>query len=105
MNGIRLRDTATDQVRTLEATGCFVFIGFRPNTGIIEGHVAHDEMGYIVTDTNMETSIKGLFAAGDVRSQLTRQVTTAAGDGTTAAIAVEKYLTSLRDGTAGQIVS
>ncbi len=83
----------------------FVFIGFRPNTGIIEGHVDHDEMGYLLTDTNMETSIDGLFAAGDVRSQLTRQVTTAAGDGTTAAIAAEKYLASLRDSSVGRIVA
>jgi thioredoxin reductase (NADPH) len=90
----------------LAVTAMFVFIGFRPNTGIIDGHVDHDEMGYLVTDMNMETSMKGLFAAGDVRVQLTRQVTTAAGDGTTAAIAAEKYLASLRDGaTAGQIVA
>ena len=53
-------------------------------------------MGYLKTDMNMETSIKGLFAAGDVRVQLTRQVTTAAGDGTTAAIAAEKYLAAMR---------
>jgi thioredoxin reductase (NADPH) len=62
-------------------------------------------MGYLVTDMNMETSIKGLFAAGDVRVQLTRQVTTAAGDGTTAAIAAEKYLAALRDDAAGEIVA
>ena len=96
VNNLVLRDTNTHQVRDLAATGIFVFIGFRPNTGIIEGHVDHDEMGYLRTDTNMETSIKGLFAAGDVRVQLTRQVTTAAGDGTTAAIAAEKYLTAMR---------
>ena len=52
---------------TLAATGLFVFIGFRPNTGIIDGHVDHDDMGYCVTDANMQTSIRGLFAAGDVR--------------------------------------
>jgi len=55
-------------------------------------------MGYLLTDANMETSVPGLFAAGDVRSQLTRQVTTAVGDATTAAIAVEKYLKGLADG-------
>ena len=77
-----------------------MFIGFRPNTGIIDGHFDHDEMGYIKTDTIMQTSIPGLFAAGDLRSQLTRQVTTAVGDGTTAAIAVEKYLKARSEGRA-----
>ena len=55
-------------------------------------------MGYLLTDANMQTSIPGLFAAGDVRAQLTRQVTTAVGDATTAEIAAEKYLKALRDG-------
>ncbi|MGI8548288.1 MAG: thioredoxin-disulfide reductase [Gemmatimonadaceae bacterium] len=105
VSNLKLRDSHTHELRDLAATAMFVFIGFRPNTGIIEGHVDHDDMGYLVTDVNMETSIKGLFAAGDVRAQLTRQVTTAAGDGTTAAIAVEKYLTSIRDGGSGKIVA
>jgi thioredoxin reductase (NADPH) len=98
MNNLKIRNVNTGVLRDLPATGMFVFIGFRPNTGIIEGHVAHDDMGYLVTDTNMQTSIPGLFAAGDVRSQLTRQVTTAVGDATTAVIAAEKYLKGLRDG-------
>jgi thioredoxin reductase (NADPH) len=100
VKNVVLRDVNTHQTSDLAATGVFIFVGFRPNTGIINGHVDHDEMGYLLTDTNMQTSIPGLFAAGDVRAQLTRQVTTAAGDATTAAIAVEKYLTSLRSGAA-----
>jgi thioredoxin reductase (NADPH) len=99
VNSIGLRDVNSHEASSLAVTGVFVFIGFRPNTGIIAGHVDHDEMGYLRTDMNMETSIRGLFAAGDVRAQLTRQVTTAAGDATTAAIAVEKYLTALRSGS------
>jgi thioredoxin reductase (NADPH) len=95
---LKLRDVRTNEKRDLAATGLFVFVGFRPNTGIIDGHVDHDEMGYLRTDANMQTSIRGLFAAGDVRSQLTRQVTTAVGDATTAAIAAEKYLKALADG-------
>jgi thioredoxin reductase (NADPH) len=60
----------------------------------------------LVTDWNMQTSIPGLFAAGDVRVQLTRQVTTAVGDATTAAIGAEKYLTALRkDAAAAQGVA
>ncbi|GAC1613632.1 MAG: thioredoxin-disulfide reductase [Gemmatimonadaceae bacterium] len=98
MTSLALRNTKANTARTLAVTGIFIFIGFRPNTGIIDGHVVHDEMGYLRTDANMETSIKGLFAAGDVRAQLTRQVTTAAGDATTAAIAAEKYLAARRNG-------
>jgi thioredoxin reductase (NADPH) len=97
VSNLRLRNVNTGIRSDLAATGMFVFIGFRPNTGLIEGHVDHDEMGYLRTDTNMQTSIPGLFAAGDLRAQLTRQVTTAVGDATTAAIAAEKYLKALRD--------
>ena len=98
VRNLKLRNVVTEATRDLAATGIFIFVGFRPNTGIIEGHAAHDIMGYLVTDPNMETSIPGLFAAGDLRAQLTRQVTTAVGDATTAAIAAEKYLAALRSG-------
>jgi thioredoxin reductase (NADPH) len=98
VNNLKIRNVNTGVVSDLAANAMFVFVGFRPNTGIIEGHVKHDSMGYLITDDKMMTSIPGLFAAGDVRSQLTRQVTTAVGDATTAAIAAEKYLKGLRDG-------
>lgn len=100
MTGLRLHNLVTGERSLLDATGLFVFVGFRPNTGVIHGHVRHDASGYVVTDTNMQSSIPGLFIAGDMRSQLTRQVTTAAGDGTTAAIAVDKYVKALREGSA-----
>lgn len=91
---LSMNNVVSGQPSELPVTGIFVFIGFRPNTGIIRGHVAHDALGYLITDVNMETSIPGLFAAGDVRAQLTRQITTAVGDATTAAIAADKYLTA-----------
>lgn len=94
---LRLRDTVTGATSTLPVGGVFIFIGFKPNTGIIKEHVAHDAQGYLLTDSNMITSVPGLFAAGDVRAQLTRQITTAVGDATTAAIAVEKYLAERRE--------
>ena len=97
VHNLRLRNLKTCEERDLAATGVFIFIGFRPNTGILVDHVAHDDMGYLLTDPNMQTSIPGLFAAGDLRAQLTRQVTTAVGDATTAAIAAEKYIKSLAD--------
>jgi thioredoxin reductase (NADPH) len=93
LQSLALEDTVTGEKSSLAATGAFVFIGFRPNTNLVKQHVIHDPSGYLVTDDRMMTSIPGLFAAGDVRSQLTRQITTAVGDATTAAIAVEKYLT------------
>ena len=102
VHNLRLRHVVTEETSDLAVTGMFVFIGFRPNTGIVAEHVEHDEMGYFRTDANMETSVRGLFAAGDVRSQLTRQVTTAVGDATTAAIAVEKYLKARADGHPGE---
>ncbi len=89
---LRLRNVKTGEESRLDVTGLFVFIGFRPNTGLLEDHAEHDEAGYFITDRDMRTSIPGLFAAGDVRSQLTRQITTAVGDATTAVIAAEKYI-------------
>src|SRR5881396_1250782 len=92
-----LQDGGTGARSNLEVGGVFVFVGFKPNTQLVEGHVDHDAAGYLITDNRMMTSMAGLFAAGDVRSQVTRQITTAVGDATTAAIAVEKYLKSLRE--------
>jgi thioredoxin reductase (NADPH) len=92
LQSVELLDTLTGEESSLAATGAFIFIGFTPNTGLVKDHVAHDPSGYLITDERMMTSIPGLFAAGDVRAQLTRQITTAVGDATTAAIAVEKYL-------------
>jgi len=95
---LRLADTVTGEPARLKVGGVFIFIGFKPNVGMIEGHVRHDASGHLMTDDRMMTSVPGLFAAGDVRSQLTRQITTAVGDATTAAIAVEKYLAARREG-------
>jgi thioredoxin reductase (NADPH) len=89
---LKLRDVVTGAVRDYPVGGVFVFIGFRPNTGVVKGHFTHDAAGYMITDEVMMSSIPGLFAAGDVRAQLTRQVTTAVGDATTATIAAAKYI-------------
>ncbi|MEE8250673.1 MAG: thioredoxin-disulfide reductase [Gemmatimonadales bacterium] len=89
---LTLKDTVTGEKSSLDVTGVFIFIGFTPNSGLIIEHFEHDPSGYVITDANMMTSIPGLFAAGDLRVQLTRQITTAVGDATTAVIAVEKYL-------------
>jgi thioredoxin reductase (NADPH) len=86
------------EAKELKVGGVFIFIGFVPNSGLFKVHVDHDAGGYIVTDRNMQTSIEGIWAVGDVRAQLTKQIATAVGDGTTAAVAASAYLTALRDG-------
>lgn len=101
MTALKVQNVVTGETKTMDVTGLFVFIGFRPNTGVIDGHFAHDDMGYVRTDEAMMSSIPGLFAAGDLRSQLTRQVTTACGDATTAAIAADKYIKGLREAGVG----
>jgi thioredoxin reductase (NADPH) len=94
---LRVRNVVSGEASTLEVGGVFIFVGFLPNTGLVEAHVDHDKAGYYLTDAyTMETSIPGVFAAGDVRSQLTRQVTTAVGDATTATIAAAKWVEEWR---------
>lgn len=88
----------TGPVRTLDATGVFVFVGFEPNVHLLGGlHADHDAGGHLITNPRMESSLEGLYAVGDVRSQLVRQITTAVGDATTAAIAIEKLITELKE--------
>src|SRR5205809_241891 len=100
-----LEDNTTGARANLDVGGVFMFVGFKPNTQLVEGHVDHDAAGYLITDNRMMTSMAGLFAAGDVRSQGTRQITTAVGDATTAAIAVEKYLATVKEREKAGVVS
>jgi len=98
VSGIRLRNVKIGQTRTLDVGGVFVFIGFKPNSDILEGTgVPVDSGGHILTNQLMETGVPGIYAAGDIRAHLARQVTTAVGDETTAAIAAEKYIEALNE--------
>jgi thioredoxin reductase (NADPH) len=81
----------------LPVGGVFIFIGFVPNSGLLKVHIDHDEAGYLLTDRNMQTSVEGIWAVGDVRAQLTKQIATAVGDGTTAAVAASAYVSALKD--------
>jgi len=99
---LALRDVNTEEGTDYVVGGVFIFIGFIPNTGLVDRHVEHDPGGYYTTDPmTMMTSVPGLFAAGDVRAQLTRQVTTAVGDATTATIAASKWVEDWHKGRAG----
>ena len=83
---------------TLPVTGAFIAIGMVPNTAWLGDLLPLDKWGFILTDPAMGTPIPGVFAAGDVRSKWERQISTAVGDGTVAAIAVERYLETLKNG-------
>ncbi len=87
-----LKDVKTGEVRELRVKGVFIFIGIHPNTELLQGVVDMDEQGFIVTNEWMETSVPGIFAAGDCRSKPLRQIVTAVSDGAIAAYGVKHRL-------------
>ncbi len=97
VESITLKNVKTGAIKELAVGALFPFVGFVPNSNIFKEPIKMDELGYIITDQNMETSIKGIWAIGDVRKQLCKQVTNAVGDGTTAAVAADKYITAWED--------
>ena len=90
---IGLRQVVTKGKSTLEVAGIIISIGFNPNTDYLKDILPLDATGSIVTNDKMETEIPGIFAAGDIRHNSARQAITAAGDGATAAIYAEKFIT------------
>lgn len=80
---------------SLEVDGVFIFTGMHPNNQFLKGLLQLDNKGFIQTDANMQTSVPGIFAAGDVRDKLLRQVSTAVGDGATAAFSAERLIEDL----------
>ena len=92
---LRLRSVKTGEKSSLTVSGVFVAVGLRPNTSYLKGLLALDEGGFISVNGQMETEVPGLFAAGDIRAGSIRQVVSAAGDGATAAIAAERFLSSV----------
>jgi thioredoxin reductase (NADPH) len=97
VNGIKIRSVKTRESKELAVGAVFPFIGFVPNSDFFDMEVKRDAGGYFITNENMETSLKGIFAIGDVRKQLCKQVTNAVGDGTTAAVAADKYIEAWDD--------
>jgi len=94
VSGVRVRNVKTDQQTVLDADGVFVYVGLIPATRLVTGQVELDPAGYIVTDAHQRTNIAGVFAAGDVQNPEFRQCVVAAGDGATAAIQAERYLSA-----------
>jgi thioredoxin reductase (NADPH) len=93
VSGVRVRDVVTSEVSQLDVSAVFIFIGLTPNTGYLRGKLKMDGGGHIFVNEWMETEVPGLYAAGDIRANSARQVVTAAGDGATAAIRADHYIT------------
>ena len=90
---LKLRQVKTGIESALDVDGIFVSVGISPNTAFVKGTIPLDSAGYIITNEKMETEIPGIFAAGDVRLNSAKQAITAAGDGATAAIYAERFIT------------
>ena len=92
MDSVVVRNVESGDIRVIEAEGLFVYVGMAPVSSFLPSQVERDAAGFIVTDAEMCTSAPGIFAAGDVRAKRCRQVSSAVGDGATAATAALTYL-------------
>jgi len=89
---IELKHVKTGHLSQLRVDGVFVFVGYDPNNELVKSLLELDSYGFVLTNNDLETSVPGVFAAGDIRSKLLRQISTAVGEGATAAFAAERYL-------------
>jgi thioredoxin reductase (NADPH) len=92
LQSVRLAGADGSKEWDLEASGAFIYVGHVPNTSFLPENVPRDGDGWIITDENMQCSLPGIFAAGDVRSKTGKQISTAIGEGALAAMTAEKYL-------------
>jgi thioredoxin reductase (NADPH) len=92
LRAVELRDAASGEATTVQPAAAFVFIGLQPNTGFLTGAINLDADGFVVTDATLQTSLPGVFAAGDARAGSTKQLVSAAGEGATAALMIRRYL-------------
>jgi len=95
VTGVRLKNVRTGEESTLQADGVFIYVGVLPNSKFLEGVVELDDSGHIVTNEEMETSVPGIYAVGDVRSKKVRQISVACGEATIAAISARDYIKEL----------
>lgn len=97
VNAVQLRNIKTNEVTDFAADGVFVYVGIVPNSAVVADLGVTDEEGWIVTNEKMETSVPGIYAVGDVRQTVLRQIATAVGDGSIAGHMAYQYIESLKD--------
>jgi thioredoxin reductase (NADPH) len=95
VKGLLIENINTGQQEIIPTDGVFISIGHTPNTGVLEGQIKLTKYGTIEIDDHMETSVKGVFAAGEIADPFFRQVVASAGMGAAAAISATKYLATL----------
>jgi thioredoxin reductase (NADPH) len=96
VENISVQNVKTGDITELSVDGCFIWVGILPNTQFLKDAVKLDEQGFIIADLNMETSVPGVFTAGDVRNTTLRQISTAVGDAAIAAFSAEQYIENVR---------
>ncbi len=92
LEGVKIRDRKTGEVKIVKAEGAFLFVGLVPNTDFLKSKIELDKNGFIITDEKLQTSIEGIFAIGDVRNSPVKQVATAVGDGAFVSKFVKEYI-------------
>lgn len=92
VSAINMTNVKTNEKKQLKTDGVFIYIGHYPNSKFLEGHLAMDEHGYIISDEKMRTSVPGIFAAGEIQDSMYRQIATSVGQGCAAAMQCEKWL-------------
>jgi thioredoxin reductase (NADPH) len=93
---ITVKNVKTGETKKFSVDGCFVWTGILPNTNFLKDEVKVDDYGFIIVDSNMQSSVQGVFAAGDVRSTGLRQIVTAAGDAASAVFSAEHYMENIK---------
>lgn len=104
VESVKTMNVNSGQIQTLDTDGVFIYIGHYPNSKFLEGQLAMDEHGYVITDEYMRTSVPGVFAAGEIQDPRFRQIATSVGQGCAAAMEVEKWLSEQEDERAEAVV-
>ncbi|MCP4352041.1 MAG: thioredoxin-disulfide reductase [Desulfobacterales bacterium] len=93
---VSIKNVKTSEAKDIQVNGLFIWVGILPNTDFLNNSVKQDDSGFIVADSNMETSVPGVYAAGDVRNTPLRQIATAVGDAAIAAFSAEHYISGIK---------